>query len=137
MADLTLRGQCKRATDLIGADGAAEAVVVCRRILQVFPKHIGVYSLLARAYLLLGEHETSDKGEYEQQDGMGFQASAYVQYTFPRRQAGPIPSVRLEPFVRYWDIEESSHDIDWWAGVESWEPANSTTIVGIRGSFLF
>lgn len=57
MADLTLRGQCKRAMDLIGADGAAEAVVVCRRILQVFPKHIGVYSLLARAYLLLGEHE--------------------------------------------------------------------------------
>ena len=53
MADLTLRGQCKRAMDLIGADGAAEAVVVCRRILIVFPKHIGVYSLMARAYLLM------------------------------------------------------------------------------------
>lgn len=55
MADLTLRGQCKRALDLISADGAAEAVAVCRRILEAFPKHIGVCSLLARAYLLLGE----------------------------------------------------------------------------------
>jgi len=57
MADLTLRGQCKRAMDLVRADQAAEAVAVCRRILEAFPKHIGAYSVLAQAYLVLGEQE--------------------------------------------------------------------------------
>jgi hypothetical protein len=87
--------------------------------------------------LLLGEHETSDGGNYEQRHGMGFQGSLYIQYTFPRRRVGPIPSVRFEPFIRHWDIDESTHDIDFWQGIESWEPANNTTIVGVRGSVLF
>jgi len=57
MADLTLRGQYRRSVNLLSADQAAEAVTVCRRILETFPKHIDTYSVLARAYLMLGEHE--------------------------------------------------------------------------------
>jgi len=57
MADLTVRGQCRRAMSLLSADRAAEAVAVCRRVLGSFPKHIGTYSVLAQAYLVLGDLE--------------------------------------------------------------------------------
>jgi len=55
MADLTLRGQLEQASNLIGDDRAEEAVVVCRRVLETFPKHVGTYRVLAGAYLAMGK----------------------------------------------------------------------------------
>lgn len=57
MADLTLRGQYEEALRLTHAGEPREAIVVCRRILQTFPKHIGTYSVLGQASLALGDYE--------------------------------------------------------------------------------
>ncbi len=57
MADLTLRGQYEEALRLTHMGEPREAIAVCRRILQTFPKHIGTYSVLGQASLALGDYE--------------------------------------------------------------------------------
>jgi len=57
MADLTLKGQYEEALRLIQAGKPREAVAVCHRILQTFPRHFGTYSILGQAALALGEYE--------------------------------------------------------------------------------
>ncbi|MBN1402623.1 MAG: tetratricopeptide repeat protein, partial [Anaerolineae bacterium] len=57
MADLTLRGQHQEAQELVNAGRVRDAVAICSRILQSFPRHILTYSTLGQAYLGMGDHE--------------------------------------------------------------------------------
>ncbi len=49
-------------------------------------------------------------------------------------------SLSVEPFVRYWDIEDSDIStitINGRPFADGYEPANNTTSYGLRGSFIF
>lgn len=54
MADFTLKSQYEEALRLVRAGQPREAIAVCRRILQAFPKYIGAYCALGQATLALG-----------------------------------------------------------------------------------
>jgi tetratricopeptide (TPR) repeat protein len=51
MADVTLRAYVKEIDNLIERDQLDEAIAHCRHILQIYPKHLGTYRLLGKAYL--------------------------------------------------------------------------------------
>jgi len=57
MADLTLRGRYEEALRLVQAGKPHEAVAICRRILQTFPKYIGAYRVLGQAALAIGNDQ--------------------------------------------------------------------------------
>jgi len=65
--------------------------------------------------------------------GYGLRASAFAAYAFERM------TLRLEPFIRYWDIDESDPDTGATPlGNVRWvEPENTTTILGTRLSLRF
>jgi len=48
MADLTLLGQGQEALRLLDAHQPLQATMICRRILESFPKHIGTYVILGQ-----------------------------------------------------------------------------------------
>lgn len=51
MADIALRAYVKEIDDLIEREKLDEAIAHCRHILQIYPKHLGTYRLLGKAYL--------------------------------------------------------------------------------------
>ncbi len=51
MAEMDLRAYIKEIDDLIERDQLDEAIAHCRHILQIYPKHLGSYRLLGKAYL--------------------------------------------------------------------------------------
>ncbi|MGD2162188.1 MAG: tetratricopeptide repeat protein, partial [Anaerolineales bacterium] len=51
MADVTLRAYVKEIDNLIERDQLDEAIAHSRHILQTYPKHLGTYRLLGKAYL--------------------------------------------------------------------------------------
>ncbi|MGB2896897.1 MAG: tetratricopeptide repeat protein [Anaerolineales bacterium] len=51
MAEMDLRAYIKEIDDLIERNQLDEAIAHCRQILQVYPKHLGSYRLLGKAYL--------------------------------------------------------------------------------------
>jgi tetratricopeptide (TPR) repeat protein len=51
MAEMDLRAYIKEIDDLIERNQLDEAIAHCRHILQTYPKHLGSYSLLGKAYL--------------------------------------------------------------------------------------
>ena len=51
MAETDLRAYIKEIDDLIERNQLDEAIAHCRQILQVYPKHLGSYRLLGKAYL--------------------------------------------------------------------------------------
>lgn len=59
MVDLTLSGQQKRAEELVRAGELEAAGELCRRILELYPKYIGAYSVLGQVCLQVGEHEVA------------------------------------------------------------------------------
>ncbi|MBM3187335.1 MAG: tetratricopeptide repeat protein [Chloroflexi bacterium] len=59
MVDLTLTGQYERAMSLVRASEHTEALAVCRRILETYPRHIGSYGVLGQVCLQMGEHEVA------------------------------------------------------------------------------
>lgn len=62
MLDLTLRGQCDRASRLLAENRTVEAELACRRVLTAYPHYI-------RAYGLLGETQIA-RGNYERATGL-------------------------------------------------------------------
>jgi hypothetical protein len=65
----------------------------------------------------------------EQDSGYGYRASIKIQN---KSRSG---SFIIEPFFRYWDIDESEHEFNPYG--EFWEPANETTEIGIQIIFMF
>jgi tetratricopeptide (TPR) repeat protein len=59
MADLTLRGQYEEARRDLRGGHLRSALAACRRILQVFPRHVASYRLLGEIYLELGRTQRS------------------------------------------------------------------------------
>ena len=57
MVDLTLRGQYEETIRWVRHGELAQAVAMCHRILEAFPKHIGTYGILGQIRLQMGEHE--------------------------------------------------------------------------------
>ena len=55
--DLTLRGQHLEAGRLVRANAHGQAMAICRRVLEAYPRHIKTYSTLGQICLELGEHE--------------------------------------------------------------------------------
>ena len=51
MAEMDLRAYIKEIDDLIERNQLDEAIAHCRQILQIYPKHLGSYRLLGKAYL--------------------------------------------------------------------------------------
>ncbi len=51
MAEMDLRAYIKEIDDLIERNQLDEAIAHCRHILQMYPKHLGSYRLLGKAYL--------------------------------------------------------------------------------------
>ena len=51
MAEMDLRAYIKEIDDLIERNQLDEAIAHCRHILQIYPKHLGSYRLLGKAYL--------------------------------------------------------------------------------------
>jgi tetratricopeptide (TPR) repeat protein len=51
MAEISLRAYMKEIEDLIERDHLDEAIAHCRRILEVYPKHLDSYRLLGKSYL--------------------------------------------------------------------------------------
>lgn len=88
MADLTLRGQCEGAARLLRSSRPQEAIAVCRRILQAFPRHAATYSLLGQACLGIGRIEEAT-GLFQQALGADpEQASAYANLAAIYEQQG-------------------------------------------------
>ncbi len=51
MAEISLRAYIKEIDDLVEHDQLDEAIAHCRRILEVYPKHLATYRLLGKSYL--------------------------------------------------------------------------------------
>lgn len=61
VTNLTLKGQYEEALRLVSEGKPREAIAICRRILQAFPKHIGSYAVLGQATMALGnDHQAAD-----------------------------------------------------------------------------
>jgi hypothetical protein len=64
-----------------------------------------------------------------QESGYGYRASVKIQYKHKRG------ILVIEPFFRYWDIDDSEVENRSWGSV--WEPANETMEWGLRLSWMF
>lgn len=53
MAKLPLNAYLQEVEQMLNREARQEAIGHCKYILETFPKHIGVYRLLGRAYLAL------------------------------------------------------------------------------------
>ncbi|MFP3984283.1 MAG: outer membrane beta-barrel protein [Desulfurivibrionaceae bacterium] len=72
--------------------------------------------------------------ENDQDDGYGYRAS--IEF---RKELGMM-SFAIEPFIRYWDIDESDHeDVTYHGSVigDGFEPANESTEIGIILAVMF
>ncbi|MFH1201965.1 MAG: hypothetical protein V1674_03630 [Candidatus Omnitrophota bacterium] len=71
----------------------------------------------------------------DQNDGFGVRASVYLKSNLSQKF-----SFSVEPFIRYWDIEQSSNSDLTYAGSivgYGYEPANETTEYGVRASLMW
>ncbi len=56
MAELTLHEYCEEVKELIRADSYDQAIIICRHILEHFPKHVTSYRLMGEASLEKGDY---------------------------------------------------------------------------------
>ncbi|MCC6905332.1 MAG: tetratricopeptide repeat protein [Anaerolineae bacterium] len=57
MADLNLRAYLEYIQSRLASDAFSEVIAQCRHILEVYPKHLATYRLMARALLARDEHQ--------------------------------------------------------------------------------
>lgn len=87
------------------------------------------YVVRAEFDCFLYGYNVSGGDSFSQNAGYGFDVSAGVAHALPGN--GSV-SVRVEPFFRYWSVDDSSFSPEGW-----YEPANNCSEYGIRCSILF
>lgn len=115
---------------------------------------LGAWTIGIRAeydWFLYGENNSeSDLGgidaTLEQDSGEGFRASLHIERTVKGRGSRAVVVI-IEPFFEYWSVDDSDLDTDLVffvvddelviGEITYFEPANDTTIVGVRGGIIF
>lgn len=110
MLDLSLRGQCDRASRLLEENRTVEAELACRRVLTAYPHYIRAYGLLGQTLIARGDYERAT--EFYQRvlgaDPENLEAHAQLSRLFEARGLLDEAVWHLE---RAFELDPNSHPI--------------------------
>jgi len=108
--DLTLRGQCDRASRLLSENRTVEAELACRRVLTAYPHYVRAYGLLGETLIARGDYERAT-GLYQRV--LGADPENLVAYAQLSRlfEARGLLDEAIWHLERAFELEPGSHAI--------------------------
>jgi len=108
--DLTLRGQCDRASRLLAENRTVEAELACRRVLTAYPHYIRAYGILGETLIARGDYERAS-GIYQRV--LGADPDNSVAYTQLSRlfEARGVLDEAVWHLERAFELDPGSHAI--------------------------
>ncbi len=108
--DLTLRGQCDRASRLLAENRTVEAELACRRVLTAYPHYIRAYGILGETSIARGDYERAT-GVYQRV--LGADPENTLAYTQLSRlfEARGVLDEAIWHLERAFELEPGSHAI--------------------------